>query len=68
MTFADAAADHPEFAREFPRFLAAIWRVFNEYEIAGYVASRKPRAQPQRIVRISGVWASQPHRRSRFSP
>jgi hypothetical protein len=42
MTFADAADNHPEFAREFPRFLAAIWRVFNEYEIAGYVASRKP--------------------------
>lgn len=45
MSFADAAVDHPEFAKEFPRFLAAIWRVFNEYEIAGYVASRKPAAR-----------------------
>jgi hypothetical protein len=45
MSFADAADDHPEFAKEFPRFLAAIWRVFNEYEIAGYVASRKPTAR-----------------------
>ena len=42
LTFAAAARHHPEFAREFPRFLAAIWRVFNEFEIAGYVASRKP--------------------------
>ena len=41
-TFADAA-EHPEFAKELPRFLAAIWRLFNEYEIAGYVASQKPR-------------------------
>ena len=41
-TFADAAEDHPEFAKELPRFLAAIWRIFNEYEIAGYVASQRP--------------------------
>jgi hypothetical protein len=41
-TFAESAEAHPEFARELPRFLAAIWRVFNEYEIAGYVASQKP--------------------------
>ena len=33
ITFA-AAEDHPEFAKELPRFLAAVWRVFNEYEIA----------------------------------
>ncbi|OFW26842.1 MAG: hypothetical protein A3H97_14995 [Acidobacteria bacterium RIFCSPLOWO2_02_FULL_65_29] len=38
MTFADAAGDHPEFARELPRFLAAIWEMVNEYEIAGYIA------------------------------
>jgi hypothetical protein len=42
IAFADAADGHPEFAGELPRFLAAIWRTFNEYEIAGYVASRKP--------------------------
>jgi hypothetical protein len=41
-TFADAAEDHAEFARELPRFLAATWRLFNEYEILGYVASQKP--------------------------
>ena len=42
-TFADAAEKHPAFAQELPKFLAAIWRLFNEYEIAGYVASQKPR-------------------------
>lgn len=45
MSFADAAKDDPEFAKELPRFLAAVWQVFNEYEIAGYVASRKPAAR-----------------------
>jgi hypothetical protein len=45
MTFADAAKDDPEFAKELPRFLAAVWQMFNEYEIAGYVASRKPAAR-----------------------
>ena len=45
MAFADAACDHPSHAKELPKFLAAIWRVFNEYEIAGYVASRKPAAR-----------------------
>ncbi len=45
MTFADAAGDHPAFAKELPRFLAAIWQMFNEYEIAGYIASRKPTAR-----------------------
>jgi hypothetical protein len=33
-------------ARERSRFLAAIWRVFNEYELAG-VASRKPALRRQ---------------------
>lgn len=52
MTFADAAEEHPEFAKELPRFLAAIWRVFNEYEIAGYVASQRPgkRARLRRLL------------------
>jgi hypothetical protein len=42
VTFADPACDHPTHASELPKFLAAIWQIFNEYEIAGYVASRKP--------------------------
>jgi hypothetical protein len=41
-TFAGAARDDAAFARELPRFLAAVWQIFNEYEIAGYVATRKP--------------------------
>jgi hypothetical protein len=43
--FADAAEAHPEFAKELPRFLAAVCRIFNEYEIAGYLASRRPAAR-----------------------
>ena len=45
MAFADAACDHTSHAKELPKFLAAIWRIFNEYEIAGYVASRKRAAR-----------------------
>ncbi len=41
-TFAAAAKDDAAFARKLPRFLTAIWRMFNEYEIAGYIATRKP--------------------------
>ena len=41
-TFADAARDDPAFAKELPKFLAAVWRLFNAYEIAGCIASRKP--------------------------
>ncbi len=41
VSFADDAREHPEFAKELPRFLAAVWQTFNEYEIAGYIASRK---------------------------
>jgi hypothetical protein len=40
--FAAAARHDVAFARELPRFLAAIWRVFNEYELVGYVTSQKP--------------------------
>ena len=43
LNFAEAAEQRPEFARELPRFLAEVWRIFNQYEIAGYVASLKPR-------------------------
>jgi hypothetical protein len=45
IAFADAARDHPPFEKELPRFLATVWQVFNEYEIAGYVASRRPVAR-----------------------
>jgi hypothetical protein len=42
LVFAHAAERDPAFAKELPRFLAAVWRIFNPYEVAGYVASRKP--------------------------
>jgi hypothetical protein len=42
IAFADGARDHPAVARELPKFLAAVWQTFNEYEIAGYMASRRP--------------------------
>lgn len=43
LNFADAADQRPEVARELPRFLAEVWQIFNQYEIAGYVASLKPK-------------------------
>lgn len=47
MMFAGEAERHPEFAEELPKFLEAIWQVFNQYEVAGYVASQKPAARRQ---------------------
>jgi hypothetical protein len=47
IAFAEQAERYPEFAREMPRFLAAIWQVFNQYEVAGYVAGQKPAARRQ---------------------
>ena len=41
--FAEEAERRPEFAKELPCFLAEVWRIFNEFEIAGYVASLKPK-------------------------
>jgi hypothetical protein len=56
-SFADLAKDHSEFAAELPRFLSAIYRVFNPYEIAGYVATRKPPARQalQRLLVTEGA-------------
>lgn len=47
LRFAQEAERHPEFAAELPRFLAAVWQTFNEYELAGYVASTRPSARTQ---------------------
>jgi hypothetical protein len=38
MNFADAAQRHPEFAAELPRFQAAVWNIFNPYELVMWVA------------------------------
>ena len=42
LNFAAAAEQRSEFAAELPRFQAAVWRVFNPYELAGYLTSLKP--------------------------
>jgi hypothetical protein len=42
LTFASTAKADPDFAAELPKFLAAVWRVFNHYEVVGYVATRRP--------------------------
>ena len=42
VNFAAAAERRPEFARELPRFQAAIWNVFNPYELAGYLTTLPP--------------------------
>lgn len=47
IAFADDAERYPEFAKELPRFLAAVWQVFNQYELAGYIASLKPAKREQ---------------------
>ena len=43
--FADAPKEDPEFSVELPHFLSAIYRVLNQYKIAGYGATQKPRAR-----------------------
>jgi hypothetical protein len=47
LAFAQEAEHRSEFAKELPRFLAAIWRVFNQYELAGYVATQNPPTRKQ---------------------
>src|ERR1035438_9154589 len=39
----------PPFVNRLPRFLAEVWLIFNEYEIAGYVASLRPK--PRKTLR-----------------
>jgi hypothetical protein len=43
LNFAEAAEQHPEFARELPRFLAAISRIFNQLRDRGLC--REPQNQ-----------------------
>src|ERR1700677_2742283 len=57
MDFADAAERYPEFAAELPRFQAAVWNIFNPYELAGYLSSLKPsrRKRLQELLYVDGV-------------
>ena len=45
LKFAKAADQDPEFAAELPCFQAAVWEIFNPYELRGYIASLKPAAR-----------------------
>src|SRR5208337_1460053 len=38
LNFASAAADHPEFARELPRFVSEVRRIFTSEEIHTHIA------------------------------
>jgi hypothetical protein len=53
--FATEADRRPEFAAQLPRFQAAVWKVFNAYEIAGYLVSLRPtqRKMLQRLLYVS---------------
>jgi len=42
LDFAEQANQRPEFAKELPKFLAAVWRLFTHYELFGYIACQKP--------------------------
>jgi hypothetical protein len=45
LSFAKAADEDPDFAAELPCFQAAVWQIFNPYELRGYVASLRPTAR-----------------------
>jgi hypothetical protein len=55
LNFAEAADRHPEFAAELPRFQAAVWKVFNPYELAGYLTTLKPsrRKKLQKLLYVN---------------
>jgi hypothetical protein len=55
LNFAEAADEDPGFAAELPRFQAAVWEIFNPYELRGYVASLKPAARKklQKLLYVS---------------
>ena len=56
VNFAEAADQRSEFARELPRFQAAVGKVFNPYELAGYLTTLKPsrRKQLQKLLYVQG--------------
>ena len=55
LNFAREADRNPEFAAELPRFQAAVWDVFNPYELTGYLNSLKPsvRKKLQTLLYVS---------------
>lgn len=55
LNFAEAADRDPNFAAELPCFQAAVWEIFNPYELHGYLASLKPAARKklQKLLFVS---------------
>src|SRR5271169_42621 len=51
INFADAASTHPEFARELPRFVSEVRRMFTPDEIAAHLAQIE-RSQDERNVDV----------------
>jgi hypothetical protein len=45
LNFAQAADQDLEFAAELPCFQAAVWDIFDPYELTGYLASLEPSAR-----------------------
>ena len=55
VSFATEADRRPEFAMQLPHFQAAVWKVFNAYEIAGYLMSLRPKQRKalQQLLYVS---------------
>ena len=55
LNFASEADRSSEFAAELPRFQAAVWDIFNPYELTGYLNSLKPsvRKKLQKLLYVS---------------
>jgi hypothetical protein len=55
LSFAKAADEDPDFAAELPRFQAAVWEIFNPYELRGYIATLRPTARKklQKLLYVS---------------
>jgi hypothetical protein len=55
LSFAKAADEDADFAAELPRFQAAVWEIFNPYELCGYIATLRPiaRKKLQKLLYVS---------------
>jgi hypothetical protein len=63
LNFAEAAERHPEFAAGLPRFQTAVWKVFNPYELAGYLTTLNP-SRRKKLQKLLYVNRSSRSRRS----
>ena len=52
----EVPGQRPEFGAELPRFQAAVWNIFNPYELAGYLRSLKPskRKKLRELLYVNG--------------